>query len=235
VPVSRRLLRDDPRHGPLPRLLLTLTVVTGLVDAVSILELGRVFVANMTGNVVFTGFALVGTPGFSLSASLSALAGFLTAAVLYGALTSRVRDDRAVLLLAAVGSELALVVAALVFTAVGSLGGSGRSVVAGLLALAMGSQNAGARRLAVPDLTTSVVTMTLTGLAVDLRTGRASALIRRFLAVVTMLAGAMVGAWLVLKVSPEATLALATALLAAVTIAAAVATRHPAEWRQRHP
>ncbi len=39
--------------GPLPELLLTLTLVTGVVDAVSILSLGRVFVANMTGNVVF--------------------------------------------------------------------------------------------------------------------------------------------------------------------------------------
>lgn len=57
-------LVPDPagRHGPLPPLLLVLTVVTGLVDAVSYLELGRVFVANMTGNVVFTGFALAGAP-----------------------------------------------------------------------------------------------------------------------------------------------------------------------------
>jgi Protein of unknown function (DUF1275) len=67
----------DRREGPLPPLLLTLTVVTGVVDAVSILRLGRVFVANMTGNVVFSGFALVGAPWFSLSASLAALAGFL--------------------------------------------------------------------------------------------------------------------------------------------------------------
>ncbi len=43
---------EDP-HGPLPPLLLALTVVTGLVDAFSYLVLGRVFVANMTGNVVF--------------------------------------------------------------------------------------------------------------------------------------------------------------------------------------
>ena len=62
-------------QGPLPPLLLTLTVVTGVVDAVSILRLGRVFVANMPGNVVFSAFALVGAPGFSLSASLAALAG----------------------------------------------------------------------------------------------------------------------------------------------------------------
>jgi uncharacterized membrane protein YoaK (UPF0700 family) len=42
------------------------------VDAVSILALGRVFVANMTGNVVFAGFAISGAPGFSLAASLFA-------------------------------------------------------------------------------------------------------------------------------------------------------------------
>jgi len=54
---TRQLLGGDPRYGPLPLLLLALTAVTGLVDAVSILQLGRVFVANMTGNVVFTDFA----------------------------------------------------------------------------------------------------------------------------------------------------------------------------------
>jgi hypothetical protein len=64
--VTNRLIRSlvaDPRHGPLPALLLLLTATTGVVDAVSILSLGRVFVANMTGNVVFVGFALVGAPG----------------------------------------------------------------------------------------------------------------------------------------------------------------------------
>jgi uncharacterized membrane protein YoaK (UPF0700 family) len=66
---------DDP-HGPLPPLLLALTVVTGLVDAFSCVVLGHVFVANMTGNVVFLGFALAGASGFSISASLVALGGF---------------------------------------------------------------------------------------------------------------------------------------------------------------
>ena len=55
---------------------MVMTVTTGIVDAVSILSLGRVFVANMTGNVVFVGFALAGAKGFSLAASLFALAGF---------------------------------------------------------------------------------------------------------------------------------------------------------------
>ena len=53
-------LAQDARHGPLPVLLIVLTVVTGLVDAVSYLNLGHVFVANVTGNVVFLGFAAAG-------------------------------------------------------------------------------------------------------------------------------------------------------------------------------
>ena len=100
-------------QGPLPPLLLVLTVVTGVVDAVSILRLGRVFVANMTGNVVFTGFALVGAPGFSLSASLAALAGFLAGALLGGSLTSRLGHDRGLLLRAGAAAELVLVAGAL--------------------------------------------------------------------------------------------------------------------------
>jgi uncharacterized membrane protein YoaK (UPF0700 family) len=227
--VIPRPLRRDPRHGPLPPLLLALTLVTGLVDAVSILKLGRVFVANMTGNVVFTGFALAGAPGFSLTASLSAMAGFLVAAALYGIFTRRIADDRALLLLAAAVSELALVTAALAVTALGPLNGVDRYVVAGLLALAMGSQNAAARRLAVPDMTTTVLTTTLAGLASELPAGnRGSALTRRLLVVATMLAGALLGAWLVLSVSPAAALAVAVALLVTVTIAAATLTRHPA-------
>src|SRR5213592_2133304 len=92
---SFRRLIADPAHGPLPALMLVLTVLTGVVDAVSILSLGRVFVANMTGNVVFVGFALAGASGFSLSASVSALAGFLVGAALGGAAVERLGAHRA--------------------------------------------------------------------------------------------------------------------------------------------
>jgi uncharacterized membrane protein YoaK (UPF0700 family) len=232
-PLAVRLL-GDPRHGPLPLLLLALTAVTGLVDAVSILRLGRVFVANMTGNVAFTGFAITGAPGFSLSASLVALAGFLAGAGIGGALAGRVGYDRALLLLSAAAGELILVAAAVgVAASAAALSGVPRDVIAALLAVAMGIQNAAARRLAVPDLTTTVLTMTLTGIAADLRGGRGHGpdLIRRLLAVATMLSGAAVGAWLV-QVSPAAALGLAAALLAMVAAGAAAAARHPGAWRQ---
>src|SRR2546428_7484271 len=78
----------------LPLLLLLLTVTTGLIDAVSVLGLGRVFTANMTGNVVFLGFALARVPGFSLVRSLAALAAFLAGAVIGGRLALRPRGLR---------------------------------------------------------------------------------------------------------------------------------------------
>src|SRR2546428_10237842 len=77
------------RPASLPLLLLVLTVTTGLIDAVSVLGLGRVFTANMTGNVVFLGFALARVPGFSAARSLAALAAFLAGAVIGGRLGIR--------------------------------------------------------------------------------------------------------------------------------------------------
>src|SRR2546427_1798343 len=78
----------------LPLLLLLLTVTTGLIDAVSVLGLGRVFTANMTGNVVFLGFALARVPGFSAVRSLAALAAFLAGAVIGGRLGIRLDGPR---------------------------------------------------------------------------------------------------------------------------------------------
>lgn len=237
--------------GPLPELLLTLTFVTGIVDAVSILALGRVFVANMTGNVVFAGFAITGAPGFSLGASLFALAGFLAGASLGGRITAKAGHDRALHLRTAAVSELALLAAALI-TAAASGGAAaahgtlhmatgtatfGTAIIdalAALLAVAMGIQNAAARKLAVPDLTTTVLTMTLTGIGQDSRSGHRGhvTLIRRVLVVATMLAGGVAGAELVLNVGTIVPLALATSLLVIVTGSAAVTVRHPGEWRK---
>lgn len=255
-----RSLVADPALGPLRGLLLTLTVVTGVVDAISILSLGRVFVANMTGNVVFAAFAVVGAPGFSLSASLFALAGFLVGAYVGGVLIGRVGHDRGLLLRAGGAVELAFAAVALVVTAtsgdpgvthgtIGLAGGEFGAVVtdaiAALLAIALGVQNAVARKLAVPDMTTTVLTMTLTGVGADLRAvfgeeGRVrgaargaarSALGRRLLTVAAMIIGAIAGASLALRVSPLSGVALGTALLAVVTAWVALATRRPASWR----
>jgi uncharacterized membrane protein YoaK (UPF0700 family) len=224
-------------HGPLPGLLLMLTVVTGAVDAVSILRLGRVFVANMTGNVVFAGFAVVGVPGFALGPSLVALAGFLVGAAAGGWLAVHRGGDRSVLLLITGVTESSLATLALIIAAVGSgTAATGeRYSLSVILATMMGIQNAVARRLAVPDLTTTVLTMTLTGIAADVRGGgwRQPALPRRLLAVAAMFAGAVVGAKLVLDSGATAALLLVTAILVLVTLGAAAATvRDHGSWRR---
>ena len=255
VPGLSRSLVAHPAYGPLPGLLLILTVVTGVVDSISILALGRVFVANMTGNVVFAGFAIVGAPGFSLSASLFALAGFLVGAGFGGTMITRVGGDRAALLRAGTAAEVALAAVALVLAALsgdpgvshgtrhiiaGAFGPAITDALAAVLATAMGIQNAVARKLAVPDLTTTVLTMTLTGIGADFRAvlraggthaAATSDLIRRLLAIGTMLAGALAGASLTLYVSPVAALALALSLLAVTAAAATALAARPAPWR----
>ncbi len=200
-------------------MLLGLTVVTGVVDAVSILALGRVFVANMTGNVVFIGFAIAGAPGFSLAASLFGLGGFLVGAGGGGRLVARLGQSRPRVFAVAVTMELfLLVLATIVVAAAPGSSAGGRDTAVALLAVAMGIQNAVARHLAVPDLTTTVLTMTLTGIASDLRHGgRGTALTRRLLAVSSMFAGAVLGAVLVLHESSTVALAVGATLLAVIT------------------
>jgi uncharacterized membrane protein YoaK (UPF0700 family) len=214
--IWRGLLRD-PAHGPLPAALLTLTVVTGVVDAVSILALGRVFVANMTGNVVFVGFAIAGAAGFSLAASLAALGGFVLGAAGGGRLNKELGDRRPRLLRAGLAIELVLVTVSLIVSAIGGhdLSDTPRDMVAALLAVAMGTQNAVVRHLKVPDLTTTVLTMTLTGIAADLRTEGITVAFRRLLAVITMLGGAVLGAVLVIHSQPAIALAVVEGLIAA--------------------
>jgi uncharacterized membrane protein YoaK (UPF0700 family) len=229
-------LRPPPNSpdGPLPPLLLTLTVVTGLVDATSYLKLGHVFVANMTGNVVFLGFGLAGAGGISVWASLTALGSFLVGGVAGGRIGARWSSDRGRHLTAATSAELLLVAAALVVAALSThhIGTASRYAVIGLLAIAMGVQNSAARKLAVPDLTTTVLTMTLTGLAADaaLAGGRGAKLGRRGLSVAAMLLGALIGGALVLKVDNPAPLALAAGLLAATSFLTHRASRSTPPW-----
>jgi uncharacterized membrane protein YoaK (UPF0700 family) len=195
---------------PMVLTLLVLTLVSGLVDGVCYLGLGRVFTANMTGNVVVLGFAAAGAPGFSVAATLTSLALFLVGAACASRVAVRIAAPagragaQARLLLTAMAAEAAFVGAGAAVAFSVSAVGSGwpRYVVITLLAFAMGVRNATVRRLAVPDLTTTVLTMTLTGLAADssLGGGDNRGTGRRTAAVAAMLAGAVTGAAMYLHV-----------------------------------
>ncbi len=230
--------RADSDDGPLPPLLLLLTAVTGLVDAASYLRLGHVFVANMTGNVVFLGFGLAGASGISVWASLVALGSFLGGSLAGGHLGRRLGPHRGKVLRGASLLQLGALGSAAIVVALASDSsrGSPRYVETALLALGMGVQNASVRRLAVPELTTTVLTMTLTGIAADstLGAGAGSRVGRRGLSVATMLLGALVGALLARRVDTLAPVAAAAGVVALVTLLAWRLAGAQGAWT-RHP
>jgi uncharacterized membrane protein YoaK (UPF0700 family) len=188
----------------------------------------------MTGNVVFLGFGIAGAGGISVWASLTALGSFLVGGVVGGRFGSRTAIDRGRYLTVATATQFLFVAGALVIASLASdhLGTGSRYPLIVLLAIAMGIQNAAVRQLAVPDLATTVLTTTLTGVAADaaLAGGHGSKLGRRGLSIAAMLLGALIGGLLVLKVDESAPLALATGLLVLVSLLTYRASRTSPEW-----
>jgi uncharacterized membrane protein YoaK (UPF0700 family) len=157
--------------------MLALTFSTGIIDAVGFLGLDRVFTANMTGNVVILGMALAGAQDLPILGPAVALAGFMLGAAAGGrAVRGRSAGEwsaSTTVILATVGLlVLATGVALLLFHAPG---GEVLLAVTGILGGAMGLQAAVARGLGVKDVTTVVITSTITGLAADLRLGKTRA------------------------------------------------------------
>jgi len=205
-------------------LLLALTVVTGLVDAVSYLGLGHVFTANMTGNVVLLGFAVAGAPNLSAARSLVSVAAFLLGAVAGGRAGAALSATHRRWMFMVGAVEAALLFAA----AVGAIGMTANEVgvtprlymVVVLTAMAMGVRMATVRRLAIPDITTTVLTTTLAGLAGEstIAGGNNPRVGRRAGSVVAMFFGAALGtvllrSWLVLPLVVSGACVLVTNLV----------------------
>jgi uncharacterized membrane protein YoaK (UPF0700 family) len=226
------------KHGPLPPLLLAMTFVTGLVDAFSYLILGHVFVANMTGNVILLGFALAGAPGFSIAASVAAIAAFAVGAIVGGQIGGRMAHHRGRLLALATSVQIVFFAASVILAGVsGNPVGGYRYPLIVVLAIAMGVQNAAARKLAVPDMTTTVLTLTITGTAADstIAGGAGSRSGRRLVTIVAMLAGAIVGAALVLNTEIFYPLLIGTIVTAIVATVTASVGRRDAVWLHPGP
>jgi uncharacterized membrane protein YoaK (UPF0700 family) len=191
---------SQPTNNPtgIPAILLAMTAVTGVVDAVSFLALGRVFTANMTGNIVLLGFAIGGAPGLSISRSLLALGCFGVGAVIGGRMTSWLDPSRWASRAVCVESVLLLAAAtiSLGFTPPYANNLLKVHCVIAITAVAMGIRNAVVRKFGVPDLTTTVLTLTITGLAADsfIAGGENPRWQRRSAAILAMLGGAAAGA-----------------------------------------
>ena len=203
----------------LPLLLHVATAITGLIDAISYLALGHVFTANMTGNVVFLAFAVAGAPGLSITRSLTALIAFLIGALIGGLVATRLSE---VVTPRWITTALSLESALLLVATIAAINyrGSSRSSfqlysIIVLTACAMGIRNATVRKMAIPDLTTTVLTLTITGLAADSRFagGTSPRWRRRLLAILLMFFGAVIGTLLLRR---SLVLALATATLLSI-------------------
>jgi uncharacterized membrane protein YoaK (UPF0700 family) len=178
-------------------LMLMLTFSTGIVDAVGYLGLDRVFTGNMTGNVVLLGMAVVGGTGLPVLRPALALGFFMLGAALAGRILRRGGEGwsgrtSANFLTVALGLwALTVFVAVAPVHAEPALG----SATTSAMALVMGIQAATAKKLKVAEITTVVVTSTITGLASDSRLAGGSGVhwVRRALAVVLILLGALAG------------------------------------------
>jgi uncharacterized membrane protein YoaK (UPF0700 family) len=214
-------------------MLVALTVLAGVVDASSILGLGHVFVATVTGNLVFVGLAVAGAQGFAVVPCLLSIGGFIVGAVIGGyayrlAHTHRGRALRNVLTVKLV---LASTVTAIIVAVGGHPGHGTRDLAIVLLAMSMGCQLAAIRYLKVPDLLTVVLTLTITGALTERGLGLFHpTVLRRAVSVLAFAVGAIAGGLLVVHVSLSAALGLGLAIIVSVTIAAHLASRSSEEW-----
>jgi uncharacterized membrane protein YoaK (UPF0700 family) len=181
--------------------LLLLTASTGAIDAVSYLALDRVFTGNMTGNVLFIGFALVGVAGIPLLNNVIALLGFIAGSIVSGRIVGRGHKVKLPMTSAwvlIVGGAIAIGLG-IAWTIIGDLPHIAVLVVTFLLAIVMGGQVSAVKPIGNSDITTIVVTNTLANLARDSRLGggKGQAWVHRLLAVVMMGLGAALGAWII--------------------------------------
>ncbi|WP_290513310.1 YoaK family protein [Aeromicrobium sp.] len=210
-------------------LMLALTFSTGVIDAIGYLGLDRVFTGNMTGNVVILGMALVGADGLPVLGPLLALAGFMVGAALGGRVLKRADPGwtgRTTVLMSIVAVATLSVGVALFFVGE-DLSHLVTVSITTVLGAAMGIQASTARFIGVKDVTTVVVTSTITGLAADsvLGSGKGSGSARRVTAVLLILAGAAAGAAL-LTWHLSAGLLLSAVITLVVTVLGAVHAKH---------
>jgi uncharacterized membrane protein YoaK (UPF0700 family) len=178
--------------------LLLLTFATGLADAISILVLGHVFVANMTGNVIFLGFWLAPKTSIDLTAVAVALPTFVCTTILSGRLARLFGDRTRRWITTVLTAEIGLLATLSILAGAGVLHyrDNTKLVIIGLLAVTFGLQHSSARQFGIQELSTTVLTSTIVSLGLDSRlaggTGEREKL--RFSVVFTMCAGALVGA-----------------------------------------
>ncbi|OBH09729.1 YoaK family protein [Mycobacterium sp. E1747] len=178
--------------------LLLLTFATGLADSISILVLGHVFVANMTGNVIFLGFWLAPRTSIDLTAVVVALPTFVCTTILSGRISRHFGDRTRRWITTVLATEITLLVALAILAGAGVLRyhDNTKLIMIGLLAVTFGLQHSSARQFGIQELSTTVLTSTIVSLGLDSRLagGSGARQTLRLSVVLTMCAGAFLGA-----------------------------------------
>jgi uncharacterized membrane protein YoaK (UPF0700 family) len=178
--------------------LLLLTFATGLADAISILVLGHVFVANVTGNVIFLGFWLAPKTDIDMTAVLVTLPTFVCTTILSGRLSRHFGDRARAWISTVLALEIVLLVTLSILAGAGVLPyhDNTKLVMIGILAVTFGLQHSSARQFGIQELSTTVLTSTIVSLGLDshLAGGTGARAKLRLGVVCTMCAGAFVGA-----------------------------------------
>ena len=197
--------------------LLLLTFATGIVDAVSVLELGHVFVANMTGNVVFLGLWLAPHTVVDVMAAVVSVFCFVAGAVIGGRLARRFDYEVRRWLAMTLSLEVVMLVALSILAGTGVLDYRDHTklfLIAGL-AVTFGIQNSTARQFGIQELSTTVLTTTISSIGFDSRlaggTGERQKL--RYGVILTIFSGAALGATLT-RFAVAPVIALASAVVA---------------------
>jgi uncharacterized membrane protein YoaK (UPF0700 family) len=178
--------------------LLLLTFATGLADSISILALGHVFVANMTGNVIFLGFWLAPSTTIDLTAVVVALPTFICTTIVSGRLSRHFGIRIRTWITTVLATEIILLLALAILAGTGVLNYQGNSklIMIAILAVTFGLQHSSARQFGIQELSTTVLTSTIVSLGLDshLAGGTGERHRLRIGVVATMCAGAFFGA-----------------------------------------
>lgn len=237
-PKGVRLLYEslvhDPNEGPLPAYLLLLAIVAGICDAVSFLLLGRVFVANMTGNVVVLGLGIAQVPGVSLTNSVVAILAFGFGAFLLGNLVYRRATTRSHYLFNVVVVGFATVVLSTIVSIAGPhhLTSTQEVIITVLLAGGMGSQSAVQQRLGIRDISTTYLTGIFTQLASNIGHAPPKVTLRRSMSIATRIAGGALGAALIFWTNYLWAFGVMILIYLVILVASARNVRRHASWHQ---
>lgn len=200
-PTASPIAERPPDHPYLLRVLIVVSLATGVIDAICLLHLD-VFTAYMTGTLILIGIHLGGSSPLAVP-GLVALSCFGIGATLGGRLIRHhpgtTPMDRVRKLAHLLTIDTALIVTATVVAARSDLHEpAAHYLCIAIIAIAMGTQVAGSRQADVLDMRIPAATMILHGLFFDSRAagGKAELQGRRIAVLVSLILGAAIGAGL---------------------------------------